>query len=335
MSTEPDRDRRRRTAAILSLAVGVGMLGAKWLAYALTGSHAILSDALESVVHVSATAFALMSILLGSRPPDQAYPYGYGKIAYFSAGFEGGMIALAALAILYEAIQGLIEGSELQSLDLGLALIGGASLVNLALGLLLLRRGRETNSLVLTADGHHVLSDAYTSFGVVLGVGLVRITGLGWIDAVVAILAALNILRTGYGLVQEAFSGLMDRADRELLERLVRALDRARDPGWLDLHQLRAWRAGDRTFVDLHLVVPADWRVTRLHDVHDRVREVVREQLGEQAEAIVHFDPERADTPAETPWTVDTAVRTPGGDGESIGAQDDETTHSRAPAHQG
>src|SRR3954454_7507593 len=146
----------RRQAALLSLVVGVGMLGGKWAAYVMTGSHAILSDAMESVVHVAATAFALVSVVLSARPPDPKYPYGYGKITYFSAGFEGGLIALAALAIFYEAGQGLIRHEGLKSLDVGLVIIGAASVINLGLGLLLIRQGKRTNSLILDADGKHV-----------------------------------------------------------------------------------------------------------------------------------------------------------------------------------
>src|SRR5437764_4359999 len=139
MSHESQYFARRRAAALLSLAVGIVMLAGKWGAYWLTGSRAILSDALESVVHIAATSFAFASILLSARPPDPKYPYGYGKISYFSAGFEGGMIALAAVAILYEAVKGLILGEELKRLDAGLVLILAASLVNLALGLMLVR----------------------------------------------------------------------------------------------------------------------------------------------------------------------------------------------------
>src|SRR5262249_54882781 len=155
---------------------------------------------------------------------------GYGKIAYFSAGFEGGLIALAACAILYEAIQGLIYGQALHQLGTGLAILALASVVNMALGVFLVREGRRTNSLVLIADGKHVLADAYTSFGVVAGVGLVMLTGRTWLDGVVAILVALNILRTGYGLVRDGVIGLMDRADPDLLARIVDALQVNRQP---------------------------------------------------------------------------------------------------------
>ncbi len=316
------QNRSRRRAALISLAIGFGMLGGKWSAYWLTGSHAILSDALESVVHVVATGFAFLSIVLGARPPDDRYPYGYGKINFFSAGFEGGMIALAACAIVYEVVQGLIQGTEPRRLDVGLILIVVASVVNLVLGLWLIREGRRTDSLVLIADGQHVLTDAYTSFGVVVGVGLVLLTGANWLDPACALLVALNILRTGYHLVREGVTGLMDRSNPDLLARIVEALQAGRRPGWIDLHNLRAWQAGDRTFVDFHLVVPEVWTVGRLHDENDRCRDLLRMALGPATEAIIHFDPDhdhdhdhdhddRDIPPAEETWTVDRAIRSP------------------------
>lgn len=311
----------RLRAALISLLIGVGMLGGKWAAYLMTGSHAILSDALESVVHVAAIAFALLSVVLSARPPDPKYPYGYGKIGYFSAGFEGGLIALAAMAIFYEAAQGLILHEPLRRLGAGFAIILAASVVNLVLGIWLIRVGRRSDSLILEADGKHVLADSYTSFGVVLGLGLVWLTGVRWLDPVVAILVGLNILRTGYELVRESVLGLMDRADPELLRRIVGELQGIRREGWVDVHHLRAWRSGDRTFVDFHLVVPADWTVVRLHEAHDLTREILRSALGGATEVIIHFDPEsplRHRPRSAEPWSMSEAVRVPGRD-ESLG----------------
>jgi cation diffusion facilitator family transporter len=304
----------RRVAALVSLLVGIALLGVKWAAYWLTGSYAIFSDALESIVNVVASGFALMSILLNERPPDPKYPYGYGKITYFSAGFEGALIALAACAIVYQSIQALVYGSNLRKLDVGLILVVVASLVNLGLGVGLIRQGKRTRSLVLEADGRHVLTDVYTSIGVVLGLALVLITGWQWLDGAVAILLALNILWTGYGLVRAGVIGLMDRADPEVLARIVAALQVARQPGWIDLHQLRAWQSGDRIYVDFHLVVPDDWTVAQVHDTHLVCREILRRTLGEETEVIIHFDPQRAridlrETPR--PWTLSDAVHVP------------------------
>ena len=309
----------RRRAATISLLVGIAMLAGKWLAFVLTGSHAILSDALESIVHIAATVFALVSVILSARPPDPKYPYGYGKIANFSAGFEGGLIALAALAIFYEAFQGLFRGETLNHLGIGFGLILTASFVNLFLGLWLIRVGKSNDSLILTADGQHVLADSYTSFGVVIGVALVWLTGLRWLDPVVAILVGLNILRIGYELVRESTHGLMDRADPELLVKIVESLQSIRQGAWVDVHQLRAWRAGDRVFVDFHLVVPKDWTVIKLHEAHDEIRDRLKSVLGEATEVIIHFDPEVPDLhrlKSAGTWSVDDAVRVPRRDDE-------------------
>lgn len=326
----PD-DPRRRSAAVISLAVGILMLVGKWSAYGLTGSQAILSDALESVVHVAATAFALLSLIVASRPPDPKYPYGYGKIGYFSAGFEGALIAIAALLIVYEAIQGFLLGEPLKQLSVGFLLILAASVINLGLGLWLVRRGRETDSLILVADGQHVLTDSWTSFGVVAGIGLVMATGWNWLDPTIALLVGLNILRTGFGLVREAFSGLMDRADPELLSRIVATLQAGRSPGWLDLHQLRAWQAGDRTFVDFHLIVPRDWSVVQLHETLERARALLRDELGTTTEPIIHFDPEPPGRHGldRSAWSLESAVRLPTGDDP---ATELDPTSSLAPA---
>ena len=305
---------RRRRAALISLGVGLAILAGKWAAFGLTGSRAILSDALESIVNVAAAGFAYASVVLGSRPPDPKYPYGYGKVDYFSAGFEGGLIVLASCLMIVEGVRGLWEGVVPHTLDRGLLIVLGASAANLALGRWLVALGKRTGSLVLEADGRHVLADAYTSFGVVAGVGLVLLTHLPWLDGLVAIVVALNILRTGYELVRAGVTGLMDRADPTLLARIVAALQAARRGGWVDLHQLRAWQAGDRIYVDFHMVVPPSWSVGQLHEAINDCRAAVRRELGPACEVNIHFDPDtpiyadrRADR--EAAWTVDSATR--------------------------
>ncbi len=314
---------RRRSAAIVSVVVGVCMLVGKWVAFSLTGSSAILSDALESIVHIVATSFALFSLIVAARPPDDKYPYGYGKIGYFSAGFEGALIAVAAIAIFYEAAQGLLSGEPPRQLGLGLVIILIASAVNLILGKWLVHQGKKTRSLILEADGRHVLTDAYTSFGVVAGVALVLLTNWYWLDSLIAILVGLNILATGFQLTRHAFLGLMDRADSTLLTQMVEALQHGRQPGWLDLHNLRAWQSGDRTFVDFHLVVPRDWTVDQLHDAHIAARELIRTVTPGLVESVIHFDPDRPERPTnpKAPWTLPSAMRTPRVDPDSVSDQ--------------
>jgi cation diffusion facilitator family transporter len=317
---EPERARRERDggrvtrwAATVSLLVGLVMLAIKWSAYVLTGSRAIFADALESIVHTAATGFALLSVVLSARPPDQRFPYGYGKIAYFSAGFEGGLISITSLVIIYEGTEGLFHPRESRSLGSGLALIALATVINLVLGIWLVKLGKASQSLVLRADGEHVLADAWTSLAVVGGLVAVWMTRWIWLDSIIALVVAANILRIGYQLVREAFQGLMNQAEPELLATIVAALHSERDSSWVDMHQLRAWRAGHRTHVDFHLVVPADWTVLRLHDSLERARARLRAAVGPATEVVIHFDPDSPDLTDAEPgaWTVSHATRRP------------------------
>lgn len=292
---DPQQSVRRR-AALISLLIGILMFVMKTGAYFITNSAAILSDAMESVVHVIATSVAFYSILLIARPADPKHPYGYGKAEYFSAGVEGSLIVIAAIAICYEAVQDLILGSRLKSLDVGAWFTGAAGAINLALGFFLIRTGKTTKSLVLVADGKHVLTDSYTSIGVLIGVILVQITGVTVLDPLFAIAVALNIILTGYKLVAESVRGLMNTADQETLDRTVAVLNRIRIrmPDVIDVHRLRAWRAGEKRFIDFHLMLPYYLRLKRVHEIQDELYAEIRREFDGQAEIMVHLDPCRA-----------------------------------------
>src|SRR5262245_53972429 len=286
-----DDARVRLRAGLISLGVSVVLLGAKYAAYRLTGSTAILSDALESIVNVVAALFALGVLVFAGRPADRNHPYGHGKVEFFSAAFEGGLIAFAAVLIMYEVAQSLIRGPEIQQLGAGLAIVIGAGLANLALGLFLLRTGRQARSLTLVADGQHVLSDFWTSLGVVVGLFLVRLTGLAWLDPLVAALVALNLMWTGVRLVRHAAGGLLDEEDTALLSRLRAVLDRRLGGGVIRVHHLRAIRSGRFHHVDAHLVVPEFWSVDRAHELSERVAAEVIAELGVDGELVFHTDP--------------------------------------------
>jgi cation diffusion facilitator family transporter len=291
-ATPADPESRiRLRAGVLSLAVALALLAAKFEAYRLTGSAAVLSDALESIVNVVAAAFGIGSILFAGRPADRNHPYGHGKIEFFSAAFEGGLIAFAAILIVFEAAQALVAGAELRELDLGLAIVFGAGVVNALLGLHLVRAGRRHASLTLVADGKHVLSDWWTSLGIVVGLGLVRLTGREWLDPLVACLVAAHLFWTGARLVREAARGLLDEEDPELLRRLVAVLGPRIGAGVIHLHHLRARRAGRFHHVDAHLVVPEFWPVERAHAVSDELAASVIRALGVEGELVFHADP--------------------------------------------
>jgi len=283
--------RRRRRAALLSLLVSTGLLGLKYLAWVWTGSSAILADALESIVNVVAALFALGSLAFAAQPADPGHPYGHGKIEFVSAAFEGGLIAFAALMIAWTAGTELWRGPQLRELESGLVLTAGAGLINAGLGWWLVRTGRRTRSLALVADGQHVLSDFWTSAGVVAGLLLVRATGLVWIDPLVALAVGINLGATGLRLAREAAGGLLDEQDMPTIHRLVAAMNRVRDDGIIDIHRLRAIRAGRHLHVDGHVIVPEYWSVEQAHQHTEAFVERVLDASGLEGGVILHVDP--------------------------------------------
>lgn len=322
--TEPASAQRIRfRAALLSLAVGLVMLGLKMGAYLLTGSATVLSDALESVVHVAAVVFMFWSFQLASSPPDANHPYGHGKAEYLSIGFEGGTIVLAAMAIIWEALVGLVHGHAPSEIDTGLALIVAAALINLGLGLFLVRVGTRTRSAILIADGQHVLSDVWTSAGVVAGVTIMRFLPdprlRAWCDGLVAIALAVYILVVGGRLMRQAFGGLLDEIDPKAVAQVVDAINEVRDPAWRDVHNLRLRTSGDSTFVDFHLVVPSLWSVAAAHSAVERLEAHILGKLGAKGGVMIHLDHPHADAtvgmdqpPADEevgPFTIAQATR--------------------------
>jgi cation diffusion facilitator family transporter len=281
----------RLRAGVLSLVVGTLLLGLKYLAYQLTGSTAILSDALESIVNVIAALFALGGLVVAGWPADRNHPYGHGKIEFFSAAFEGGLIAFAAVVIIKEAGEALLFGHEVRQINFGLLITIGAGLGNAALGLFLLQTGRRYHSLTLIADGTHVLADFWTSVATAIGLGLVMLTGLAWLDAVVAGLVGLNLIWTGLGLVRHAAGGLLDEEDVPLLQRVVHAINGNLVPGVVRVHFLRAIRSGRFTHVDAHLVVPEFWSVEEAHDFGNAFERRVMRSLDLDGEIAFHIDP--------------------------------------------
>ena len=281
----------RLRAGWLSLVVGALICAGKFGVFALTGSAAVFSDAMESVVNIVAAALLVYSLVVSARPADRDHPYGHGKVEFFSAGAEGTLIAVAALLILAEAGRELWRGPALRNLDRGLVALAGLTVANGALGAYLLRTGRRTDSLALEADGRHLLTDVATSVGVLVGLAAVRLTGWLVLDPLVAIAVALNVMRSGWQLVRRAVGGLMDEADAASLRRVVDSLERAREPWWIDVHGLRVWRSGAVQHVDLHMSVPRFYDADRLHDVDREVREVALAGIAAGGDVLIHFDP--------------------------------------------
>lgn len=275
----------------VSLAVAIGLMATKFYVYRITGSSAVFSDAVESIINVVAAAFAMGSILLAAKPPDEDHPYGHGKVEYFSAGFEGALILLAAVGIFRVGVDGLMNPQPLPRLGLGLLVLVAASLVNLLLGIGLIRAGRRTRSLTLVADGKHVLTDVYTSGGVVVGLLAVRWTGWYWLDGTLAILVGINIVLSGVGLVRQSVDRLMDASDPELLAEITERITEIRRSSWIDIHQLRAWHAGRLVFIDLHLILKWDMPLYQAHAEGAILDEYLTDYFGGAAEVLIHLDP--------------------------------------------
>jgi len=286
-----DNLRPRLLAISASLAIGAGLMAVKFVAFYLTDSAAILSDALESIINVVAAAFALGSIIFAARSPDPTHPYGHGKIEYFSAGFEGALIILAALGIFYEAWPRLFHPQAIPRLTSGILLVLGAAVVNLILGLALIMVGKRTRSIVLVADGKHVLTDVFTTIGVVLGLIGVMVTGWNWLDGAVAYLVGFNILFTGARLVHQSSAALLDTSDPELLKEICEVIAQNRREMWIDVHQLRARRSGHRVFMDFHLILPRDLSLEASHDEVKKLEKILSDRFEGEADILIHADP--------------------------------------------
>jgi len=285
----------RLVAATVSLVVGVVLLAAKFVAWLSTDSQAVLSDAMESIVNVVAAFAMVFAVRFSSRPADEDHPYGHGKIEFVTSGSEGGAIAIAALLIIVEAATALVQGHAPRNIDVGIWIVAAAGLANCGLGLHLLRVGRREGSAALVGDGHHVLSDFWTSAGAVVGLLLVKFTGAVWIDPVVAIVVAGSLLFTGYRLLREAARGLLDEIDPTVVADVAQALERSRVPGVIEVHDLRAINVGGYHHVDLHVVVPEFWPVERAHREMDDYERRAQQTRARQGELQFHVDPcERA-----------------------------------------
>lgn len=284
------RNRRLRRLMILSIATAVLTIALKGGAWALTGSVGLLSDAAESVVNLVAAVVGLFAVIWAAQPPDEEHAYGHEKANYLSAGIEGTLILLAALTIAYAGVERLLNPVPVESVGIGLAISAGASVLNLVVGRLLIAEGRRERSLVLEADGKHLLADVWTSVGVVVGVALVAITGWAPLDPIVALIVAGNIVFTGLALVRRSTDGLMDRAlEPHELDRINGLLDRYRCDD-IQFHALRTRRAGQRVFLSLHVVVPGAWSVQRGHDLVEQLEADLRETL-EPVTMTMHLEP--------------------------------------------
>lgn len=287
--TEADRQ-ALSFAMTLSLVIGLLMFVMKVGAYLLTGSAAILSDAAESVVHVAAVSFAAYSLRLSYKPADESHLYGHSKIAFFSAGFEGAMIILAAFYIIYESIHKWLTGLSLTNLGFGAVLTAAAAAINGGLGGYLVWLGRRKNSIILEANGKHVLTDCWTSIAVLVGLGLVLVTKWLPFDPICGLIMAGNILFSGFGLMKSSFAGLMDFADPAVQRKLTETLDRECSAHGLSYHHLRHRNIGDAHWVEVHLLFPDGTSLSDAHRTATGIEEVIERSLEPRACVTTHLE---------------------------------------------
>jgi len=277
--------------AWLSIVTAVATILLKAEAYNLTGSVGLLSDALESFVNLAGAVMALAMLAIASRPPDRDHNFGHGKAEYFSSGFEGALIVVAAISIAYTAGLRLLHPMPIEKLDIGLAVSLGASAINFIVARILAKAGKKNNSITLKANSSHLMTDVWTSAGVLLGVGAVKITGWLWLDPAVAIIVAMSILWTGFKLVSKSVSGLMDIAlPPEDQTKICEIMKKFSQNGLIEYHELCTRQAGIKKFVSMHVLVPGSWSVKKGHQLVENIENDIKNTIPDVT-VITHLEP--------------------------------------------
>lgn len=270
--------------------MSVLLLIAKTIAWYITGSVAILTDAFESIVNVVAGIIGVYSLYVSAKPRDQDHPYGHGKAEFISAAVEGTLISIAGLIIIYEAFNNLIHPHTIKKLDYGIVLVAVTGLINYFAGSVCIKTGTKNNSLALISTGKHLQTDTWSTMGIVVGLVLILITDLVWLDSAVAILFSIFIIFTGYKILRTSLAGIMDEADTTLLKKMVQTLNANRRENWIDLHNLRIIKYGSTIHLDCHLTVPWYLNVHEAHQEIDALSSLVQNEFGESVELFVHSD---------------------------------------------
>lgn len=284
------QNKQKISAQLIAVLLGILLMVIKFVAFGLTHSNAILTDALESIVNVAAGSFALYSLILSAKPKDRDHPYGHGKIEFISAGLEGGLIAIAGLIIIGKSIYNFIYPQEIEKLDTGAILTAVSTVVNMALGLWLVGRGKATRSLALEADGKHLLSDAYSSIGLLIGLVIIYFTQIYWLDNVVAILFGLILIYSGWKIIARSSSGIMDETDFELVAEIIGVLDNNRRDSWIDIHNLRIIKYGSNIHVDAHATLPYYYDLKMAHQELEVMDKLITDHYGTGTEFFIHAD---------------------------------------------
>lgn len=282
--------REKKNLVLVSLCVGILLMSVKFFAFFITNSNAVLTDAVESIVNVIASSFAFFSIYFASLPKDQNHPYGHGKVEFFSAFLEGGLIMIAGIIIIVKTIYNIFYPEPIKDLINGSFLIAFTGFINGALGWYMVRRGKKLNSLTIIADGKHLGTDAISSFGLILGLILIYITEIFWLDSLISLGLAAFIVYSGYKLTRVSVGGLMDESDLELVKRVIEHFNSYRRDAWIDIHNLRIQRYGETYHVDCHVTLPYYYDLVKVHHEVSEVDKAMNSN-GLNTEVFVHADP--------------------------------------------
>jgi len=275
-----------------SIGLSAAICALKFYTYYLSHSVVVLSDALESIINVVAGLFAAYSIYLTGVPRDRNHPYGHGKIEFFSIGFEGAMIVFAGIGIIYSSVQHYLHPDTLANLGAALWLVAICGAANFALGYLLINRGKRLQSLTLEGDGRHIISDSYSSIGVLAAVAIIKLSGWAWADPLASFLAGVIILVSGFRLLRRSVSGLMDETDLEVVDDVVRILSEHRNPAWIDMHNMRVQRFGTLYHIDCHVTLPYYYSLEKVHEIISGLDRMVNEYFTKgEVEFFIHTDP--------------------------------------------
>jgi cation diffusion facilitator family transporter len=280
-----------KKAILLSLCVSIFLMLAKFVAYFITNSNAILTDAAESIVNVLASGFAFYSIYLATLPKDENHPYGHGKVEFFSAFVEGILIGIAGLVILVKSVYSLFYGNEVSDLYNGALIVGATGIVNMVVGMYLIKTGKTNKSLTLEADGKHLLTDAVSSAGLVAGIIIIQLTQILWLDSVISMGLGLYIVFNGYKLTRRSVGGLMDESNLELVKGVVEVLQQNRQPSWIDIHNLRAQQYGADLHIDCHVTLPYYFDLNAVHKEISDIDRLINQSLEHRTELFIHADP--------------------------------------------
>jgi len=286
LNTQQSNYRFQKIVAI----AGVTLFVIKLIAWYLTNSVAILTDALEGIVNVISAFIGLYSLYLSAQPEDKNHPFGHGKVEFISAALEGVMISFAGIWIIFEAINHIINPQEIKQLDYGIILIAFAALVNFLIGFLAIKKGKQNDSIALIASGKHLISDTFTTVGVIIGVGIIMLTQLMWLDSFVALVFGTVIIVTGYRIIRKSLSGIMDEADDKLLSEVIELLSQNRSDNWVDLHKLRIIKYGSKLQINCHLTVPWYFSVKEAHTEVKKLENIILESYNNQVEFQIHND---------------------------------------------